>query len=479
VDFAEEHGSSSEREVAVTEVVYMARRGSGEADLALLRLEASAQMPRPIPLLGADPAPDDWIAVVGYPQPDDRIPPEGRAVEESYFGNVYGVKRLSAGQIDPSKPGLPGWAMQHDATTLGGSSGSVLIDLKTGAAAGVHFKGEYRIANYAVRASELAKLLSAHNISSISVLPAVGGAAADEEDDDGEEAAPIQGFAGYAADFIAPGDANFAIKLPEVTSAAPGTIAKLKDGGDLLKYRNFTVQMRQDRRLCYYSAVNIDGSATFSIGGQRPPWKFDDRMDRKHQIKAECYGNESDGKFSRGHMTRREDPNWGPAREDAVVSNKHTFFVTNACPQVQPFNAGIWLSLEDYALENCDQDDMRISVFTGPIYRDKPPNPDPDYFGVKVPVEFWKIIAFKHDETKELVATGYRMSQRSLLPTQDEFVFGQFSQSQVTIKFIESATGLSFHQLRAHDPMDDGSESTGTVSRPLRTPRDVVFKRAG
>jgi endonuclease G, mitochondrial len=478
VDFAEEHGSSAEREIAVTEVVYMAKRGGGEADLALLRLAPSDQLPRPIPLLGADPAPDDWMAVVGYPQPDNRIPPAGRAVEESYFGNVYGVKRLSAGQIDPSKPGLAGWALQHDATTLGGSSGSVLIDLKTGAAAGVHFKGEYRIANYAVRASELAKLLSAHGIASTSVLPAVSGAAAQEVSEGGEEAAaPLTGFDGYKSGFIVPGDAKFEVPLPKVTSAAPGTIAKLKDGGDLLKYRNFTVQMRQDRRYCYYSAVNIDGNSTFSIGGQRPPWKFDDRMDRKFQIKAECYGNESDGKFSRGHMTRREDPNWGPTREDAAISNGHTFFVTNACPQVQPFNAGVWLSLEDYALENCDQDNMRISVFTGPICRETPP--DPVYFGVKVPIEFWKIIAFKHDETKELVATGYRMSQRNLLPTQEEFTFGQFSQSQVTIKFIEGVTGLSFHQLREHDPMDDGTESPGTTSRPLRTPRDLVFKRAG
>jgi len=367
--------------------------------------------------------------------------------------------------------------LQHDATTLGGNSGSVLIDLKTGAAAGVHFRGVYRKANYAVRASELAKLLAKHNIATTLVLPPVGGMP-DPGQTEGDEAAPPQGFQGYQPDFIEPGSGSFAVPLPEVTAAAPGTIAKLKDGGELLKYRNFTVQMREDRRLPYYSAVNIDGGSTFSIKGPRPPWSFDDRMDRKFQIKDECYGNESDGKFSRGHMTRREDPNWGKTREDAVISNKHTFFVTNACPQMQPFNAGIWLSLEDHALANCDKDDMRISVFTGPIFRDAPPKPDPDYFGVKVPVEFWKIIAFKHDENKELTATGYRMSQRNVLPTLDEFVYGQFVQSQVTIRFIESATGISFGKLRDLDPMDDGSESVGTISRPIQTPRDLVFKRA-
>jgi endonuclease G, mitochondrial len=477
IDFAEEHGSAVEQEVAVVEILYMASPESGVADLALLKLEASQNLPRPIPLLGTEPPVGDWIAVVGYPQQDDRTPPEGRAVEEAYFGDIYGVKRLSPGQVDKSAQDIPSWVLQHDATTLGGNSGSVLIHLKTGAAAGVHFRGEYRKANYAVRATELAKLLSANNIASTSVLPPTGGAV-DTGATGGEEAAPPQGFEGYAPSFIEPGVASFLIPLPKITNAAPGTIAKLKDGSDLLKYRNFTVQMREDRRLPYYSAVNVDGAATFSIKGPRPPWSFDDRMDRKFQIKDECYGNESDGKFSRGHMTRREDPNWGKTREEAVISNQHTFFVTNACPQIQPFNAGIWLSLEDHALEHCDEDDMRISVFTGPIFRDAPPNPDPDYFGVKVPVEFWKIIAFKHDETKQLTATGYRMSQRNLLPTLEEFVFGQFSESQVTIRFIERATGLSFGRLRDLDPMDDGTESVGTVSRPIRTPRDLVFKRA-
>jgi endonuclease G len=222
--------------------------------------------------------------------------------------------------------------------------------------------------------------------------------------------------------------------------------------------------------MCYFSAVNIDGKRLFSISGARPSWKFDRRLAIPLQVKDECYGEAIDGKFSRGHMTRREDPNWGRDRDEAVISNRHTFYVTNACPQMQPFNAGLWLRLEEYALENCDQDDMRISVFTGPIFN----NQDEDYFGVKVPVEFWKIITFKHDETGSLSATAYKMSQRDVLPTEEEFVFGQFRSSQVTIRHVESLTGLSFHHLREHDPFDDDTESLAV--RTLRTPNDIVFR---
>ena len=41
--------------------------------------------------------------------------------------------------------------------------------------------------------------------------------------------------------------------------------------------------------------------------------------------------------------------------------------VTNTVPQMQPFNAGIWLALESYALDHARSDQMRISVFTGPF----------------------------------------------------------------------------------------------------------------
>jgi hypothetical protein len=41
----------------------------------------------------------------------------------------------------------------HDCTTLGGNSGSVVLDVKTGEAVGLHFAGLYRESNRAVRAS--------------------------------------------------------------------------------------------------------------------------------------------------------------------------------------------------------------------------------------------------------------------------------------------------------------------------------------
>lgn len=97
---------------------------------------------------------------------------------------------------------------------------------------------------------------------------------------------------------------------------------------------------------------------------------------------------------------------------------------------------------------------MRICVFTGPVFRAD----DEVRYGVKIPVEFWKVIAFIHDETGRLSATGYMISQQTHLP-EAEFVYGSFGTAQVSIHTIEAKTGLSFGHLAAADPMKDELEA--------------------
>jgi endonuclease G len=128
---------------------------------------------------------------------------------------------------------------------------------------------------------------------------------------------------------------------------------------------------------------------------------------------------------------------------------------------MQPFNAGIWLGLENYALQHARQDDMRISVVTGPVLRDD----DPLLFGVQIPLTFWKVIAFINDDTREPCATGYMMSQKDFL-RDEEFVFGRHETSQVPLSFIEAIADLSFSgELRRLDPLERAIEARPTVLR--------------
>ena len=231
-----------------------------------------------------------------------------------------------------------------------------------------------------------------------------------------------------------------------------------------LPYRHFSVVMSKSRRLCLVSAVNIDGKQ--SKKKQRVGWRTDPRISSGAQIRNECYGNAP--RFARGHMTRREDPIWG-SDTTAAAGNADSMHVTNAVPQMQPFNAGIWLGLEDYALDHARQDDMRISVFTGPFLEAD----DPVHFDVQIPVRFWKVIAFVHDDTGELCATGYSMSQEDFI-REEEFVFGRHKTSQVSIRSIEQKAGLSFGPLADLDPFGDVEES---IARPLGDFKEIRFTR--
>jgi len=448
VDFKEEYGEREEAEIPIEEVVFMQGPDRQLPDVALLKLASHDGLPDPIPLLEGDPRPRSAIAVVGYPAVDPRYGLDGLEAARSVFGTIYDVKRLSPGYI--MDPAAGPWFFSHDATTLGGNSGSVLLDVETGYAVGMHFAGEFRRANYAVSAKTILEYATKGSIEikprrRLPTRTVRAPEAAIQE-------APEASFAsrdGYKADFLG---ASNTVPLPGLTNRTrPDVFTPTSPhgvDGHILKYTHFSVAINQQRRMCLFSAVNIDGKKAVSLKGKRPGWRYDSRIPQNLQIKDECYGKEEQGKFSRGHMTRREDPNWGAAAV-ALQANADTFHVTNACPQMQPFNAGVWLGLEDYALQNAKQDDMKISVITGPVFKD---SSDPDYFGVLVPVWFWKVIAFIHDDTGALTATGYKMSQRNTLP-REEFVYGKYETYQTSLKEIEGLSGLSFGALTALDPL--------------------------
>ena len=63
---------------------------------------------------------------MGYPARDSRVADE--QLVQSIFGDVYDKKRLAPGQVTEARADV----LLHDCSTLGGNSGSVLLDLATG-----------------------------------------------------------------------------------------------------------------------------------------------------------------------------------------------------------------------------------------------------------------------------------------------------------------------------------------------------------
>lgn len=102
----------------------------------------------------------------------------------------------------------------------------------------------------------------------------------------------------------------------------------------------------------------------------------------------------------------------------------------------QAGKGGLWGRLEDVVFQDTDVEDLKVSLFGGPVFRDD----DRQFRGVKLPREYWKIIIFI--EENKLKAKGFMLSQNlDVLQVVD---LDQFKVYQVALKEIEERCGLTF-----------------------------------
>jgi hypothetical protein len=115
-------------------------------DLALIGLAPAPTDARPRRVLAVDRSPgwaqeDQTLFTIGYParpRPGDYK----LTLLEKLFHGTFGCKRLAPGLVMPAQPQLPAWTAAHDATTLGGNSGSAVLAIgHERAAAGLHYGG--------------------------------------------------------------------------------------------------------------------------------------------------------------------------------------------------------------------------------------------------------------------------------------------------------------------------------------------------
>lgn len=263
------------------------------------------------------------------------------------------------------------------------------------------------------------------------------------------------GSNGYDADFL-----GQRVELPRIPPNLKDDIAPLRDGsGHELKYTNFSVVMNKARRLAFFTAVNIDGAQLQPLKRDSDKWYFDPRIERDAQMGPEVY---SKNDLDRGHLVRRLDPVWGSR---AVEANEDTFHFTNCSPQHKNLNQRTWQELEDYILRNTDVHNLRVTVFTGPVFRAD----DMLYRGkFQIPAEFWKVVVMVKQDGN-LSATAYLQTQKNLIEDL-EFAFGQYKTYQVPVSRVEALTGLDFGKLRQHDPL---AHIEAALGRVIHMPQDI------
>jgi endonuclease G len=460
VDFLQIHEDPQIQEAAVTGVRYLAHES--EPDIAILELEESGWLGDPFELADAEAGRGELFATIGYPARDSRNAADAQA---EIFRDVYDKKRLAVGYI--MQPAGPGRLMQHDASTLGGASGSLLISLMSGKVIGLHFAGRYLEFNNAVSVASLKRALAGTTVPGIEPP----GTLPQEKRDSEHEAGHFDRRVGYVETFLeeATGEAGrsggaFTVPLPVANDTSD--LAERLDvpGKHVLEYMHFSILYSADRRCPRLTAVNIDGSRPFKIKRGDDQWFADLRIPKAVQLTS----NDFPGDFDRGHLVRREDPNWGD-EATAKTANDDTFHYTNAGLQHALLNRdkNRWLGLEDYILRSAATHGFRASVFAGPIMTDDDPVLIEDE-SIQVPLAYWKIVAMVAADGKSLHATGYVLGQADFVASLTEsFEIGNFNFYQVPIREIEQATGISFGPLRDADPLARRIDAEG-IDRPVK-----------
>ena len=437
VDFREEHLNPESFEIEVEEIVYVAPSGRSHPDMAVLKVRPhfERELPNPMVLADTDPEDEQRIGVIGYPARDSR---NGLVEMDRIFKDIYDVKRFAPGEV--MSVGASGQPFRHDCTTLGGNSGSPVIDLVSGKVVGLHFAGRFQQANHAVPVSTIKQVL------------ARGGSVVGRPDleFDEDEERPISHYddrRGYDEEFLG-SSGEALVPLPTLSPGLRDEAFRVKPDARgmnayALDYTHFSVVMSKTTKLALYTAVNIDGTSEVLLNRRNTRWKIDPRLPREFQTGNELYRH---NKLDRGHLVRRLDPVWGPT-DIARQADDDSFHYTNSAPQHARLNQREWLKLEDHLLRLTHRKNLKLTVFTGPINDAS----DQTYRGASIPQEFWKVIAMIGPDD-QLHATGYVLSQTEFLDD-IEFRFGQFRTYQTAINVIERRTGISFGRLADVDPL--------------------------
>lgn len=282
-----------------------------------------------------------------------------------------------------------------------------------------------------------------------------------------------------------PGFLGVRVPLPKPTNPERLAINGDREGKPdqhELRYHHFSVLVDKTRRIAALTAVNINGAAVVQINRKTnkvtriedpdaegaegyEPWYLDARIPEEHQSTQDDYDHDELSDFQRGHLVKRTDPMWGSV-DSARRGQADTFHFTNCAPQHEEFNprAARWAGLENWITKVSDDEDLLVSVFTGPILR---PN-DPRVGELRVPRRYWKVVAWSEEGT--LHARAAVADQGPLLRARQEGTsresFDELPDRLVDVRFVPigelgEMAGFDFGVLAEHDDYDAGESLSG------------------
>lgn len=255
-----------------------------------------------------------------------------------------------------------------------------------------------------------------------------------------------------------------------------------------LRYHHFSIRLHKHRRLAAFTAVNMDGAARYPrTGRSEDSWQLDPRAPDS-QTQQPFYRKP----FQRGHLVMRLDPVWGEPRM-AELAEADTFHWSNCAPQHSKLHGTWWHAVERHVLDAAEVTDQRVCVFAGPVLHPR----DPVLRGVRVPLAYWKVLAWRPRGALGMRSLGFVVRQdaevreaiedaeqtagvRTVLDFPD--LPTRVRAYQTAVGMVQALTGLHFGQLAtepvdvyARLPEDVMARQLGPGLRPLRKIEDLFL----
>jgi len=258
-------------------------------------------------------------------------------------------------------------------------------------------------------------------------------------------------------------DPNFlgvSVPPPTVNAARNGEL--LMESGStpwVIPYHHFSLVMNKDRRLCMWTAANVDynenkrdARTRAQHGGEN--WRLDPRVavkaPRLQVVDADFYNPAT--KVDRGHIVRRDDNCWGEDTDGITHGNSDTYHWTNCTPQHEAFNQsgkdGIWGAFEIHITEQMNAVGKRAIVMAGPVLADDDEEKEYTRGTLKVPMRFWKVVACISADSgeEELLAYGVVFDQSEPIRTKgyEAMDMSDYEINQRSLAFITELSGVVF-----------------------------------
>lgn len=396
------------------------------------------------------------VKKIGEPELDDLVIKSGRTTEVTLgivsrvnvtvdlnYGGSIGVKRIGCFEYvpDPKHPPVNG------EVSMGGDSGSAVMYRKgtkaTETMVGLHFAGE--VGN----AREHGLACYSHAVfKKLNISP--------QPPEEIEIEKVRRGF-----------DWNFLGKTVRppypVRDEVMEDILKVK-GKHVIHYTHFSLIMSKSRKFASWVAWNIDGGNIKIVSRKNIPFTRDPRLPDHAQVGNELY---EFNPLDRGHIARRAELCWG-TRAEAERANKDSFYYTNMAPQHERFNqskkAGLWGRLENAIFEGGKILDLKMSVMAGPVFKSN----DQTYRNIKIPREFWKVVSYVDEGTRQLKCFSFILSQSDLISGMEGLDLDDFDLYRVPLHEITARTGLEFKDLEIAEIQNVEENATEAMSNAMK-----------